>query len=89
VFLQRATGALNTVLTHRREQRLIVVADAAVVEAAHVLLLGLQPEARLGLGFVTDPASVTRWCRHVNNYGRTVWMLIAHNDTRHLTEEPQ
>jgi 2,3-bisphosphoglycerate-dependent phosphoglycerate mutase len=87
-YLARATTALRDILDRHTGQRILIAAHGETIEAAHVLLLQLPPQTRLGLGFVTDHACITRWQQHVNRFDRHVWMLAAHNDTRHLTEPP-
>lgn len=88
-YLDRATSTLRQILDRHAGQRILITAHGETIEAAHVLLLQLPPAARLGLGFVTDHACITRWQQHVNRFDRHVWMLAAHNDTRHLTEHDQ
>jgi probable phosphoglycerate mutase len=83
-YLQRATTALRQILDQHAGQRILIAAHGETIEAAHVLLLQLPPAVRLGIGFVTDHAGITRWQQHVNRFDRRVWMLAAHNDTRHL-----
>lgn len=84
-YLKRATTALQQILDRHAGQRILIAAHGETIEATHVLLLQLPAEVRLGLGFVTDHTGVTRWQHHVNRFDRRVWMLAAHNDTRHLT----
>jgi len=86
-YLNRATTVLRTVLDRHAGQRVLVAAHGETIEAAHVLLLQLPATVRPGLGFVTDHACITRWQQHVNRFDRHVWMLAAHNDTRHLTDQ--
>jgi probable phosphoglycerate mutase len=86
-YLDRATGTLRQILDRHAGQRVLVAGHGETIEAAHVVLLQLPPAVRLGLGFVTDHACITRWQQHVNRFGRQVWMLAAHNDTQHLTDQ--
>jgi probable phosphoglycerate mutase len=83
-YLDRATKALQRILDQHNGQRILIAAHGETIEAANNLLLGLPRNACLRLGFVTDHASVTRWQRPTNRFGRTIWQLVAHNDTRHL-----
>jgi probable phosphoglycerate mutase len=85
-YLDRATTALRQILDRHTGQRILITAHGETIEAAHVLLLDLPPAVRLGIGFVTDHTGVTRWQHHVNRFDRHVWMLAAHNDTRHLDQ---
>ena len=87
-YLARATTALHNILDRHTDQRILIAGHGETIEAAHVLLLQLPPTVRIGLGFVTDHASITRWQTHVNRFDRRVWMLAAHNDTSHLRPQP-
>lgn len=83
-YLRRATSALRTILARHHGERILIAAHGETVEATHTLLLGLPPNACLRLGFVTAHASLTRWQRPTNRFGRTIWQLVTHNDTQHL-----
>ncbi|MGW4463006.1 histidine phosphatase family protein [Micromonospora sp. NPDC004704] len=83
-YLQRATHALQKILARHDGGRILITAHGETVEAAHSLLLGLPRNACLRFGFVTEHASVSRWQRPTNRFGRTIWQLVAHNDTNHL-----
>jgi 2,3-bisphosphoglycerate-dependent phosphoglycerate mutase len=85
-YLDRATACLREILDRHAGQRILVAAHGETIEAAQVLLLQLPSAVRVGVGFVTDHTCITRWQEHVNRFGRHVWMLAAHNDTRHLTD---
>ncbi|MEO6083003.1 MAG: histidine phosphatase family protein [Umezawaea sp.] len=84
-YLDRATRTLEKILAHHEGQRVLVLAHGETIQAAHTLLLGLTPGTCRTAGFVTDHACLTSWQRHVNRLDQAVWMLAAHNDTRHLT----
>lgn len=84
-YLDRATRALDKILNRHEGQCLLVVAHGETIEAAHTFLLDLAPATCQRARFVTDHACLTRWQRHVNRLDQVVWMLAAHNDTRHLT----
>lgn len=86
-YLNRATAALRMILDRHSGQRVLIAAHGETIEAAHVLLLQLPAAVRPALGFVTDHACITRWQQHVNRFDRHVWMLAAHNDTLHLTDQ--
>ncbi|MEQ4305541.1 histidine phosphatase family protein [Plantactinospora sp. B6F1] len=83
-YLDRAISALQKILARHDGQRILIAAHGETIEAANHLLLALPQNTCLRLGFVTDHASVTRWQRPTNRFGRTIWQLVAHNDTRHL-----
>jgi probable phosphoglycerate mutase len=84
-YLTRATTLLTHLLERHAGQRILLAAHGETVEAAHTLMLDLPPGACTRLSFYTDHASLTRWERHTNRFGRTVWLLTAYNDTAHLT----
>lgn len=84
-YLHRAIAALREILERHDGERILIVAHGETIEAANVMMLDLPPAVRLGTGFITDHTAVTRWQQHVNRFGRRVWMLAAHNDTRHLS----
>jgi probable phosphoglycerate mutase len=87
-YLTRATTALRQILDRYTGQRILIVAHGETIEAANVMLLALPASVRLSTGFVTDHTGITRWQQHVNRFGRSVWMLAGHNDTRHLSTQP-
>lgn len=64
---------------------MLVLAHGETIEAAHTLLLNLAPGTCRHARFVTEHASLTHWQRHVNRLNQAVWMLLTHNDTRHLS----
>jgi probable phosphoglycerate mutase len=83
-YLDRATTALQKIIARHDGERILVAAHGETVEAAHALLLGLPRNACLRLGFVTTHASLARWQRPTNRFGRAIWQLVTHNDTQHL-----
>nr|WP_237439700.1 histidine phosphatase family protein [Amycolatopsis rubida] len=87
-YLERAAGALEKILTRHRGKRVLVLAHGETIEAAGTLLLGLTSASSRRARPITDHACLTRWQLHVNRFGQEVWMLAAHNDTRHLGDEP-
>lgn len=84
-YLDRATRALEIILAQHNRQRILVVAHGETIEAAQTLLLNLPPGTCRHARFVTDHACLTHWQRHVNRLNQVVWMLLTHNDTRHLS----
>jgi len=88
-YLTRATAFLATLPDRHPGQRLLLACHGETVHAVHALLLDLpRTPAADAAGFVTDHASLTIWQQHRNRYGRTAWLLAAHNDTAHLDELP-
>ncbi len=86
-YLHRSTSALARIIANHPGQRVLVPAHGETIEAAHTLLLALPPDTCIGARFVTDHANLTRWQLHTNRLGQKVWMLCAHNDTTHLTQD--
>jgi probable phosphoglycerate mutase len=83
-YLRRAGMFLTHLLDRHTDQRLLIAGHGETIEAAHTLLLNLPDDACTRIGFITDHASLTRWQRHRNRFGRFAWLLAAHNDTAHL-----
>jgi probable phosphoglycerate mutase len=86
-YLDRAAGTLAQILARHENQRILVLAHGETIEAAHTLLLGLAPGTCRHARFVTDHACLTHWQRHLNRLNQAVWMLLTHNDTRHLASD--
>lgn len=86
-YLDRATRTLEIILARHDGHRVLVLAHGETIEAAHTLLLNLAPGTCRHARFVTDHACLTHWQRHVNRLNQAVWMLVTHNDTRHLSED--
>jgi 2,3-bisphosphoglycerate-dependent phosphoglycerate mutase len=86
-YLDRATRALEIILARHDGYRVLVLAHGETIEAAHTLLLNLASGTCRHARFVTDHACLTHWQRHVNRLNQAVWMLVAHNDTRHLIRD--
>jgi probable phosphoglycerate mutase len=49
-----------------------------------MLFLGLPPGFSTRAGFETRHAALSRWHMNRNRLGQELWILAAHNDTRHL-----
>ncbi|MEW9533607.1 histidine phosphatase family protein [Microbispora sp. NPDC049125] len=79
-YLRRATYFLAVLIDRHDGERVLLAAHGETILAAHALLLGPASEA----GFTIEHASLTRWQRHRNRFGRHRWMLERHNDTAHL-----
>ena len=78
--------ALRRILTDHSGARILIIGHGETIEAAHSLLLDLPSAAGNRPGFVTEHTGLVRWQHHVNRFQRGVWMLAAHNDTKHLTD---
>ncbi|WP_216893419.1 histidine phosphatase family protein [Nocardia alni] len=86
-YLHRSTATLARIIANHPGQRILILAHGETIEAAHTLLLGLPPETCIRTRFATDHASLTRWQQQTNRLSQTVWILSAHNDIQHLTED--
>ena len=49
-----------------------------------MLFLGLPPGFSTRAGFETRHAALSRWHMNRNRLDQELWILAAHNDTRHL-----
>lgn len=88
-YLARASAALHAIITRHQGLRILVLAHGETIEAANTLLLGLRTGTCRTTRFTTNHACLTRWQRQVNRLDQAVWLLTAHNDTSHLTPEPE
>lgn len=83
-YLARSSTVLTGLIEKHAGEKILIAGHGETIEAAHTLMLELPPNACTRLSFQTRHASLTRWERHTNRFGRMVWMLAAHNDTAHL-----
>lgn len=65
-------------------QRILIAGHGETTDAAAMLFLSLTPGFSTRAGFETSHAAVTRWHMNRNRLGQELWILAAHNDTRHL-----
>ena len=65
-------------------QRVLIAGHGETTDAAAMLFLGLAPGFCTRVGFETSHAAITRWHMQRNRLGQELWILAAHNDTRHL-----
>jgi probable phosphoglycerate mutase len=87
-YLARASAALAAVVQRHQGQRILVAGHGETTDAAAMLFLGLAPGFCTQIGFETSHAALTRWHMHRNRLGQELWILAAHNDTRHLAARP-
>ncbi|CAI7973443.1 histidine phosphatase family protein [Parafrankia sp. BMG5.11] len=83
-YLARAMAALGEIIERHPEQRVLVVAHAETVEAAHTRFLRLP--SRPGVGFAVAHCSITWWSHRAPEFGAARWQLVKHNSTRHLDQ---
>jgi probable phosphoglycerate mutase len=83
-YLARASTTLADVLERHHGQRILIAGHGETTDAAAMLFLGLTPGYSIRAGFETSHAAITRWHMNRNRLGQELWILAAHNDTRHL-----
>jgi probable phosphoglycerate mutase len=83
-YLARACAALADIVERHRGQRILIAGHGETIDAAARLFLGLAPGFSTRAGFETSHAAITRWHMSRNRLGQELWILAAHNDTRHL-----
>jgi probable phosphoglycerate mutase len=87
-YLARVSAALAAIVQRHHGQRILIAGHGETTDAAAMLFLGLAPGFSTRAGFETSHAALTRWQRNRNRLGQEVWVLAAHNDTRHLDRAP-
>jgi 2,3-bisphosphoglycerate-dependent phosphoglycerate mutase len=83
-YLVRASAALGGIVQRHQGQRVLIAGHGETTDAAAMLFLGLAPGFCTRVGFETSHAALTRWHMLRNRLGQELWILAAHNDTRHL-----
>jgi 2,3-bisphosphoglycerate-dependent phosphoglycerate mutase len=83
-YLARTFSSLTHLLDLHAGQKILIAGHGETIEAANTLLLELPAAGCSRISFTTAHASITRWERHTNRFGRTVWNLAGHNDSAHL-----
>jgi 2,3-bisphosphoglycerate-dependent phosphoglycerate mutase len=83
-YLARASAALADIVQRHHGQRILIAGHGETVDAAAMLFLGLPPGFSTRAGFETRHAALSRWHMNRNRLGQELWILTAHNDTRHL-----
>jgi probable phosphoglycerate mutase len=83
-FLARAGGALSRLVARHRDETVVAVCHAGVVEASFGLAFGLGASGnRVGC----DPlnTSLTHWRHQLSSAGEPEWTLVSFNDASHVT----
>jgi 2,3-bisphosphoglycerate-dependent phosphoglycerate mutase len=83
-YLARASAALADIVERHHGQRILIAGHGETADAAAMLFLGPAPGFSTRAGFETRHAAITRWHMNRNRLGQELWILAAHNDTRHL-----
>jgi broad specificity phosphatase PhoE len=82
-FLERACAALSRLITRHREETVVAVCHAGVVEASFALAFGLDASARR-VDCAPLNTSLTHWRHEPAPPGEPEWTLVSFNDARHL-----
>ena len=85
LFLARAGGALTRLVARHRDETVVVVCHAGVVEASFALAFGLGASARR-VDCAPLNTSLTHWRHRSGPAGEPEWTLASFNDARHLTD---
>ena len=86
-YLVRASAALGGIVQRHHGQRVLIAGHGETTDAAAMLFLGLASGFCTRVGFEISRAAITRWHMQRNRLGQELWILAAHNDTRHLDSE--
>ena len=86
-YLVRASAALGGIVQRHQGQRVLIAGHGETTDAAAMLFLGLASGFCTRVGFEISHAAITRWRMQRNRLGQELWILAAHNDTRHLDSE--
>lgn len=86
-YLVRASAALGGIVQRHQGQRVLIAGHGETTDAAAMLFLGLASGFCTRVGFEISRAAITRWHMQRNRLGQELWILAAHNDTRHLDSE--
>jgi broad specificity phosphatase PhoE len=83
-FLARAGGALTRLVTRHRDETVVAVCHAGIVEASFALAFGLGASAKR-VDCAPSNTSLTHWRHRFGPAGEPEWMLTSFNDAHHLT----
>ena len=83
-FLARAGTALSRLVARYRDQTVVAVCHAGVVEASFALAFGLGASARR-VDCAPLNTGLTHWRHQEASAGEPEWTLVSFNDARHLS----
>jgi broad specificity phosphatase PhoE len=83
-FLARAGGALSRLVARHRDETVVAVCHAGIVEASFALAFGLGASANR-VDCAPLNTSLTHWRHRPTPAGTPEWTLISFNDAHHLT----
>lgn len=85
-FQQRASAALERLITRHQGKTIVAVCHGGVIEVSFLYMLALGPQARGRNSFHVQNTAITHWRHVTTREGRPEWQLIAHNDCWHLRD---
>ena len=83
-FVARAGTALTRLVARYRDQTVVAVCHAGIVEASFALAFGLGA-SRTRVDCAPLNTSLTHWRHQVAAAGEPEWRLVSFNDARHVT----
>ncbi len=83
-FLARAGGALSRLVARHRDETVVAVCHAGVVEASFALAFGVGA-SRNRVDCAPLNTSLTHWRHRPAPAGEAEWTLVSFNDANHLT----
>jgi broad specificity phosphatase PhoE len=83
-FLARAGGALTQLVARHRDETVVVVCHAGIVEATFALAFGMGASAKR-VDCAPLNTSLTHWRHRFGPAGEPEWTLASFNDASHLT----
>ena len=83
-FLARAGGALSRLVARHRDETVVAVCHAGVVEASFALAFGLGASGNR-VDCAPLNTSITHWRHRLTPAGEPEWTLVSFNDASHLT----
>jgi 2,3-bisphosphoglycerate-dependent phosphoglycerate mutase len=83
-FLARAGGALSRLVARHRDETVVAVCHAGVVEASFALAFGLGASGNR-VDCAPLNTSLTHWRHQAGTTGGSEWTLVSFNDAGHLT----
>ena len=82
-FLARAGGALSRLVARHRDETVVAVCHAGVVEASFALAFGLGASGNR-VDCAPLNTSLTHWRHRLSSAGEPEWTLVSFNDASHL-----
>ena len=84
-FLARAGGALSRLVARHRDETVVAVCHAGIVEASFALAFGLGPSGNR-VDCAPLNTSITQWRHQPAGSGEPEWTLVSYNDATHLRD---